>query len=450
MQPGLPGPVGQPPFSLHVGPDAHLVIGLSAGALAVGALGVALGLLAARAGWTPSPRPLLIAGLLAAVALALVPPFGSGDHLNYAAYGRMVTLGHNPYTTAAIDLPGDPIADAVEPPWREEVSVYGPLATAEQALASWLGGDSVRLTVFVLALLNAAAFAVTGWLLYRYARDRAARLRTLWLWTLNPLLLYQLVSGLHVDTLSILATLAALLALRRSAAGAGVLLGLAVAVKATVGLALGGLLWVRRGSRRTVAIILGCFIGTAGIGYAAGGPHVLDQTRSAARMVSLAVPWHLVAPSMDGLLGHGTSRQIISILTIAVTVGLVVGLLRVLPPVTEDVETALRVSVALCLAWLFASSYALPWYGGLGWALLALLPATRLDGVLLARTLIISLAYLPARTVPLPDDLGWLLTVGRAQIAPWLLTGVLAVLVMICLRAPRLGAPRRIPAPDRS
>lgn len=153
---------------------------------------------------------------------------------------------------------------------------------------------------------------------------------------------------------------------------------------------------------------------------------------------------------MDGALGHGTSRQIISVLTVVLAAGLAVALLRALPPVTGDVGTALRVSTALCLAWLFASSYVLPWYGGLAWGLFALLPATRLDGVLTVRTLIISLAYLPARTVPLPDDLGWLLTVGRAQIAPWLLTGVLAVLVMICLRAPRLGAPRRIPAPDRS
>ena len=114
-------------------------------------------------------------GLLAVAALALVPPFGSSDHLSYAAYGRMAVTGHDPYTTtpAALARLGDPVARAVED-WRNSPSVYGPLATAGQALAALIGGTSARLTVFVLGLLNAAAFAGTGLLLHRLARgDRA-------------------------------------------------------------------------------------------------------------------------------------------------------------------------------------------------------------------------------------------------------------------------------------
>ncbi|MFC6539097.1 polyprenol phosphomannose-dependent alpha 1,6 mannosyltransferase MptB [Nonomuraea salmonea] len=119
-------------------------------------------------------RALVLVGCVAAAVLAFLPPSGSGDHLNYAAYGRMVTLGVDPYTHGAIDLPGDPIADAVEEPWREEPSVYGPVATAVQAVASWIGGDSLRLTMFVLALFNAAAFIVTGLLVDRFTRHDPA------------------------------------------------------------------------------------------------------------------------------------------------------------------------------------------------------------------------------------------------------------------------------------
>ena len=70
------------------------------------------------------------------MALALVPPFGSSDHLSYAAYGRMAVTGHNPYTTtpAALARLGDPVGAAVED-WRNSPSVYGSLATAGQALA---------------------------------------------------------------------------------------------------------------------------------------------------------------------------------------------------------------------------------------------------------------------------------------------------------------------------
>jgi len=451
VQPRLPG--GGPPFALPVHPGPHLVIGLSAAALIAGAAGLGLALLASGRGFTVRPRTLLIGGIVATAALALVPPFGSADHLNYAAYGRMLVLGHNPYTTGAINLPGDPIADTVEAPWREEVSVYGPLASLEQAFASWIGGDSVRLTIFVLAVLNAAAFILAGWLLYRYARDPAGRLRAVLLWTANPLLLYHLVAGLHVDTLGIALCVAALVALRRVAAARprsglapGVLLGLAVAVKATVGLALAGLVWVWRGRRRVVAWIGGGFVVTAGVAYAAGGPHVLDQTRSAARMVSLAVPWHLVAPHLDGALGHALSRQIISVATIVLTLALAVLLLRALPYVPDDLDgsgTAFRISAALNIAWLFGSSYVLPWYDGVAWALLAPLPRSRLDGVLLARTLVVSLAYLPARVVPLPADLNWLLTVGRAQIAPWLMLAILLALVIVARRG---KAPAALPS----
>lgn len=101
--------------------------------------------------------------------LAFLPPSGSADHLNYAAYGRLVTLGQDPYAITPATLPGDPVTGAVEE-WAGVTSVYGPVATAVQALASLVGGDSVRLTVFVMAVVNAATFIGTALLLHRFAR----------------------------------------------------------------------------------------------------------------------------------------------------------------------------------------------------------------------------------------------------------------------------------------
>ena len=76
-------------------------------------------------------------------------------------------LGHDPYTTTPAQLArlGDPIGRAVRQ-FTTTPSVYGALAVAGQALASWIGGNFVRLTVFVLSLLNVAAFAATGVLLH--------------------------------------------------------------------------------------------------------------------------------------------------------------------------------------------------------------------------------------------------------------------------------------------
>ena len=177
------------------------MIGLTAAGLAAGTLGLVLTLRAVRRGWSVPARAVLVAGLLAAAALTLVPPFGSSDHLSYAAYGRMLVTGHNPYTTTPGQLAalGDPVARAVQD-WSGSPSVYGPLATAIQALASLAGGTSVRLTVFVLGLANLAAFAATALLLHRMTRhDPARQRRAALLWAANPLLLQVLVAGAHVD-----------------------------------------------------------------------------------------------------------------------------------------------------------------------------------------------------------------------------------------------------------
>jgi hypothetical protein len=174
MEPALPGRPGQAPWAF----DAHLppypAVGLAAAGLAVGALGLMLALRAARGGWPVPARAILLAGLLAATALTLVPPFGSSDQLSYAAYGRLLVTGHNPYTTAPAQLAalGDPVARAVQD-WFTTPSVYGPLATGVQGLASLIGGTSARLTVFVLGLANLTAFA--AWLIILMLPTRHSR-----------------------------------------------------------------------------------------------------------------------------------------------------------------------------------------------------------------------------------------------------------------------------------
>ena len=98
MVPHLAGPPGQPPYSLGLGPGPHLVDRARPRPRSCSAaLGLAAGLAALARGWAPDPRRLLLAGCLAAVVLAFLPPSGSADHLNYAAYGRIAALGLDPY-----------------------------------------------------------------------------------------------------------------------------------------------------------------------------------------------------------------------------------------------------------------------------------------------------------------------------------------------------------------
>ncbi|MET9247720.1 polyprenol phosphomannose-dependent alpha 1,6 mannosyltransferase MptB [Nonomuraea sp. NPDC003709] len=257
----------------------------------------------------PNARLLVLIGCAAAAILAFLPPSGSGDHLNYAAYGRMVTLGLSPYTHGAVDLPGDPIADAVEEPWREEPSVYGPVATAVQAVASWIGGDSLRLTIFVLALFNAAAFIATGLLIDRFTRDDPTRrLRAALLWTANPLLLYQLVAGMHVDTLAIACMVAALLA-RSRPTGSGALLGLGVAIKVNAGLVALGPAWELRRRPARLALMAACALAVVVIGYAIVGPEAIAPMTRTSKSISHASFWKLVQGWLQSIVGTGSAYR---------------------------------------------------------------------------------------------------------------------------------------------
>ncbi|MFC4531002.1 polyprenol phosphomannose-dependent alpha 1,6 mannosyltransferase MptB [Sphaerisporangium dianthi] len=516
--PPLPGPAWQPPYFLDIRPDGHLVIAMEAAAIALGAAGLAGGLLAMRRGWAPDPRWTLLAGCLAAAVLAFLPPSGSADHLNYAAYGRMAVLGHDPYVLGANALPGDPVAEAVELPWEEEPSVYGPVATAVQALAALAGGGSVRLTVFVLAAVNAAAFVATAWLLHRQARgDRPRQARAALLWAANPLVIYQLVAGMHVDTLAIALVVAALAA---GASGrrwaAGPLLGLGIAVKANAGLVALGPAWALRLRPRSLAVVAGTATATVLAAYALAGPHALDPVLHASKSISWATPWHLVQSGLQALLGPGAYRVWIQLGSMALLVLLAVALARALrepygltggvparatgtpaeggwwpalraafrpdagdPPDAEHrsgaggppgagrrfgggnrpgagrgpeagnrpgggfgpAAGAAAVAVA---AWLFATPYALPWYDGLAFALLAALPASALDGFMVARLGVLSAAYLPARQEFQPDDLHHLLVmVLRSQVVPWILLALTAALAWWALTSGARGSTRR-------
>ena len=479
MEPPYPGRSGQPPwaFGAHLSP--YLAIALAAVGLLAGTAGLALTLFATRRGWRLPVRALLLGGLLAALALTLVPPFGSSDPLSYAAYGRILVTGHNPYAVAPDVLArlGDPVARAVQD-WRTTPSDYGVVATAGQALASLIGGTSARLTVFVLSVLNLAAFAGTGLILHRLAGgDRARQARAALLWTANPLLLQVLVAGQHVDSQAIFFGVAAVAVFVQVAgrsprqafgyaAAAGGLAGLGFAVKITValvggGLALAALQSYRARGRRLLAIEGGLAAGfavVAGTALAVGGGAGFHQTVQASSMVSIGSPWRVIRTLLHLALHESTADDIVKAAAAGLAVLLAVLLWRGLPFMRKGppgraessgagipaerarlVELAARGALALSLAWLLAWPYVLPWYDGLAWALLPLIAVSGLDWLLLARTAALAVGYLPARAagVVIPPGLGWLQSVVRTGVTP----AILAIVVVWLIIDLRRGIP---------
>ncbi|MFC4584495.1 polyprenol phosphomannose-dependent alpha 1,6 mannosyltransferase MptB [Sphaerisporangium corydalis] len=429
---------GGPPWSFHARPADPLVIMLCWSAVIAAGLGVAAALYALRRGWRPS-RAVLLTGTVAAVlALALVPPAGSTDVLNYAIYGRIAALGQDPYVTAPAWLHElrDPVGRLAPLAWRNTPSVYGPLATWAQLAAARIGGGSMAATVLALKLMAGAAFLLAALALDRLAgRDPGRRARVHLLWSLNPLMLWHMVLGGHVDGLGVVPLLAALLVLRRrgvlAGLAAGALLGAAAAVKAPFILAGTGLVWAaRRSAAPLLAMLMGTFAALVAM-YATQGPEALGNLAGKIGSHSLADPWRVITDALG--LGVGPSALEGRL---ALGAALLIGLLlcRGLPPGPDDLP-AVRPALAWCLCWLLTSPVQHPWYDALLFPLLALMPASRLDGPLVLRGVVTGLIYLPgAASVLAPTALTqWIAETYRPWVAPLAADAVIVCVVALSI-----------------
>jgi alpha-1,6-mannosyltransferase len=439
-----------PPYWLDSHPSPWLVVALVLLALAIGGYGVHLGLRALAAGWRPRPARLAGFGLLLVAAIALVPPMGSGDVLMYAAYGRIAELGGDPYITspqAATAVAGaDPVIGATEPPWQHITSVYGPITTWLQQAAAWLGGGSAHATVWWLHLLNALAFAGTGLLAARLASSDESRgesggaQRALLLVLANPVLIWTVVAGSHNDAQAVLFAVAALAVVRRTAFGSGLLLGVAGAMKLSMGLYGVALLWaLRRAPRRLVALCAGSGLVLGGA-YLVASPHALGGVGGLSGYVAPHSPWKLLfSPLHLFVVPEPVARRIVTVAALATIVLVAVLLARALPPAPEGGDgdptpAAVRAAAILSLAWLFCWPYTLPWYDLIAWVPVAVLGASGLDRLLLARTVVVAAAYVPGRVVELPAVLELVTTRLRDTVAVVAEIAVFALVFRWCLR----------------
>jgi hypothetical protein len=427
--------------------SAHLSVNIVSVALwlatLAGAGGVIAGLVAVRRGARPSVRAVLIAAALAVVALTVLPVAGSNDALDYAAYGRIMVLGHSPYVMKPAYLlrMHNAFSSAVPGPWRKVVSVYGPLATAEQFLAAKLGGLSAARITFWLKLWNSLAFAVVAFVLDRLLRaDPARRLRAHLLWTINPLLLWDVVAAGHLDVLAAAAGLLGLLVLGRHAEdapppmprviAAGALIGVAAGIKINYVLFGLAVAWVLRRSLASLAAAAAAALVVLAPGYAWFGVPAVRAL--------LARGSGLSADTMYRILLVLQLRVLIVPAAALLVIGAALLVYRRLP-VAIPGRPVVWVALVLSVAWLFFWPYEFPWYDTMIVCLLVLYPASRLDWLVLGRLAAATLANIPGN----PDaPLNWL--IGQVHhgivegVTPVVLLAAAVGLVLVC-RSGRWG-----------
>ena len=438
MTPSMPGPAAGPPWDLR---SVHITPGTATVALwlaaIAGAAGVAAGLAAVRRGARPSLRVLLVAAGIAVAALTVLPPAGSTDAFDYASYGRIMALGHNPYvmTPYHLRLMHDSFSPSVPTAWQHVVSVYGPLATVEQFLAARLGGGSAARTVFWLKLWDSVAFALVALVIDRLLRsDPARRLRGHLLWTVNPLLLWNLIAAGHLDVLAAAAGLIGLAVLgeqsgtaRPSAArvlAAGALIGIAADIKINYVLFGLGAAWALRRAPAALLAVAGAALAVLGPSYAwFGSPAVeaiVDRRNGAS--VNNFYRAFILDPR---LLAH---LAVIAGVLVVTTAWLA---LRRMPP-GDPLRPAVRPALAVSAAWLFIWPYQFPWYDAMLVCLLVLYPASRLDWLVLIRLVAGTIPNTPGHPMAHPPPVAWLHHVAVHAVSPMILLAVAVGFVWLC------------------
>ncbi len=394
-------PAAGPPWALSLHVSLALVSWAMWGAALLAGGSVALGLAALNRGARPPVRLLLAVGLAAVAVFTVLPPTGSTDALDYAAYGRIVVLGHSPYVMTPKQLfrAGDPIGRDVSTQWRKHVTSYGPLATVEQWAAASLGGTSAARIIFWLKLWNAIAFGAVVLALDRVVRsDPARRARAHLLWTANPLLLWILVAAGHLDLLAAAFGFLGVITLSKRGPTdepgalrgltAGLLVGAATDLKITYVLFGLGLAWA---ARRSLATWFSAAAGAALVllpSYLWFGSPAAKALIARDGQASVDNFYQLFVGSHGNVLPH---QLLVAGLAF---VGVAALMLWRLPEGAPALPAA-RIALAVSVAWLFVWPYQLPWYDAMVICLLAAYPASRLDWLVLARVTAGTFALMP-------------------------------------------------------
>jgi hypothetical protein len=467
--PVMPRAAGGPPWwhALHL--TATFVTGSLWAALALGCAGVIAGLVAVSRGARPPVRAVIAAAFLAVAVVTVLPPAGSTDAISYAASGRTAVIGHSPYVMTPLQLQrsGDPIGrqipfSEIPSTWTTTVSVYGPVATGAEWAAAELGGSSLARITFWLKLEEALAFGAVILALDRMLRaDPAQRLRAHLLWSVNPLLLWEIVASGHIDGLAALFGLLGVAALRvrdgkigpREAALAGMAIGVATGIKVEYVLFGLAVAWACRRSVRPLAAAAAGFALVVVPVYLAAGTAAIKILITRSPGITWDTMYQLFWRPVLGYTQFSVTSvpphlELVAYLLFAAVAVLAVLRLPDRVPSLPSVTPAL----ALSLAWLFVTAFQRPWYDVMAISLLALYSASRLDWVVLVRLLAGATVYVQA--VQSPVEPHWLADITQFDGA-WLTPGVrllaTVTLVWLCLsgrwgwRSAAAAAPGRLP-----
>lgn len=209
--------------------------------------------------------------------LLFAVPMFSRDAYSYLAQGALLRNGFDPYAVGPVVNPGI-LLDNVSNVWTTTTTPYGPVHLLLADAIVRLTGENVIAGTMLLRITMLPGLALMMWAVPHLATKLGGNTSiALWLAVLNPLVLIHLIGGVHNEMLMVglMAAGIALALERKHLFGIG-LIALAVAIKATAGVALPFIVWIWMIHEREDAAAAGrepaspirSFVKTAGAGFA--------------------------------------------------------------------------------------------------------------------------------------------------------------------------------------
>jgi len=370
-------------------------------------LGLAGMLWAHSQGWRPDPRRLIAVSAGIVAVMVSLTPVGSSDTASYAAYGRIAWLGGNPYTTNPASFLGlhNPYTNAVGIIWKTQPSIYGPIGTLIQWFAASIGRADATTTIWILMILNGLVFIGVGLLLLKTSADPV---RATLFWTANPVLIQQLVSGGHLDTLVAGAAICAIQVARRVSGQwgdvlIGVLIGLACGVKISAVLIGIGLAWplLRRHEWMRTARITAVALATIALEYSFYGVSALKPLLGGAQWDSLPSLWWFVWAGGHYWLGFSkpVMAEVISLLW---PIAMIIIAWFIYQRISSDQPGEVVAPFALTFAWILVAPWVFAWYTAIAWVALTQVPRNRMTRWLAFVTVYLALWHSSGGQLPAP------------------------------------------------
>lgn len=145
----------------------------------------------------------IVVVLIWSIPLLVGPPLGSRDVYAYAAQGRMAEQGMDVYSEGPAELGSDdPVLAPVDPLYRDEPVLYGPVFVSLSSWVSSVVGERVVAAVLAFRLLAVLGLVAAGLAVHDLARSFGRDpVDALILAVANPLVLFHLVSGAHNEAI---------------------------------------------------------------------------------------------------------------------------------------------------------------------------------------------------------------------------------------------------------